>query len=215
MDTEAVPTPDFVEHILLKGGLEASPSLIHSVIQYVTLLKKWNRHINLTGIRTTSGILTTLFAESFFASRYLEATDSPVLDIGSGAGFPGMAMKLYSPERVFYLLEPRKKKAAFLATVRRELGLSGIHILNKTLQDCHLSDFAFPPTLLTLRALGDVGRWIRLSLPLLAKSARVMLFLTSDDFEEIEAALPQMNWQTPIPVPQTRERVLLIGQRSM
>jgi 16S rRNA (guanine527-N7)-methyltransferase len=207
-------TKSEIASILSRCGLDASPRLVENIAQYLSILQKWNSRFNLTGLTNTSEVVRTHFAESFLAARYIDEQDSPVLDIGSGAGFPGLAMKLYYPETTFYLLEARKKRAAFLSTVRRELGLSQLTILNKTLEECQESDFhPRPPGLLTLRALGKVKALIQLGLTLAQPQARVLLFRTRRSLNEIQLQLPCIRWSPPVAIPWSRERVIVLGYR--
>lgn len=207
----AQPSADEIARILRQYGLEAPPRLVESVVLYSAILQKWNLRINLTSLSSTE-VITTHFAESFFAARYLQPTDTPLLDIGSGAGFPGLAMKLYRPEMRFYLAEPRKKRAAFLSTVRREIGLSEVVVLNKTVEECRDTDFRERPGSLTLRAVGEADALIKRGLVLARPRARVMLFLTTRKVGEVLSQLQQITWNDPIPIPWTRERVIVLGE---
>ncbi|MGH9403017.1 MAG: 16S rRNA (guanine(527)-N(7))-methyltransferase RsmG, partial [Terriglobia bacterium] len=85
---------------------------------YLGLLLRWNEKINLTAIRTPEECVTRHFAESLFLARH-EQLNGRLLDIGSGAGFPGLALKVAVPELAVTLLEPVAKKRAFLKEVVR------------------------------------------------------------------------------------------------
>jgi len=212
--SEAQPTADEIEGILKRCGLESSPRLIEGIVRYSALLQKWNLRINLTSLSNPTEVITTHFAESFFAAHYLEPPDTPVLDIGSGAGFPGLAMKLCRPEITFYLLEPRKKRAAFLSTVRRELGLFDIIVLNKSVEECRETDFGEAPGLLSLRAVGEAPALIKRALHLARPGARTMLFLTIGKVEEVLSQLPKVAWNEPILIPWSRQRVIVLGEST-
>jgi 16S rRNA (guanine527-N7)-methyltransferase len=209
--SKAEPTVDDVKLILQRCGLQSPLHLVENIVAYSALLQKWNRRINLTSINNPTEVIITHFAESLFAARHLEPTDTPVLDIGSGAGFPGLAMKLCRPEITFYLLEPRKKRAAFLSTVRRELALSEVFVLNKTAEECRATDFRERPGLLTQRAVGQMPTLIKCCLPLARPRARAMLFLTAAKVGDILSQLPQFNWKKPIPIPWSLQRVIVVG----
>jgi 16S rRNA (guanine(527)-N(7))-methyltransferase RsmG len=202
-----------VEQTLTRCGIQVSPALVESVGRYVDILQRWNQKINLTGITSLSEILTVHFAESFFAARMLGEKDSPILDIGSGAGFPGLAMKLYRPEFSFYLVELRKKKAAFLSTVRRELALERVSILNKRLEECQPSDFIIPPRVLTVRAVGGTENLIQVGLRFLPEQAKVVVFCTTGQVKTLISQLTEIEWEEPVLIPWSRERMLLLGQR--
>jgi 16S rRNA (guanine(527)-N(7))-methyltransferase RsmG len=213
--SEAQSTSDEIERILQLCGLESPPHLVESVVLYCALLQKWNLRINLTSLKNPTEIITTHFAESFFAAGYLQPTDTPVLDIGSGAGFPALAMKLWRPEISFYLLEPRKKRAAFLSAVRRELRLSEVFVLSKTVEECCEMDFSQQPGLLTLRAVGEGAALIKRSLQLARPEARTMLFLTAGKVGEVLSQLPELAWNEPIPIPWSRQRVIVLGEANL
>ena len=125
-----------VEALLSRWGMECRGPVAERVEIYLGLLEQWNRKMNLTGLQDRADILRDLFAESFLAAPLLAEEDSPLLDVGSGAGFPGMALKIYRPELTVHLVEPRRKRAAFLETVRRRLGLEGVAVLHKRLEEC-------------------------------------------------------------------------------
>ncbi len=108
-----------INDILSSCGLECDSALVGRVETYLRFLAKWNARMNLTAIRAPLDVVKILLAESFFAAVLVENPQGPILDIGSGAGFPGLAMAVYRPELELILLEPRKKRAAFLVALRR------------------------------------------------------------------------------------------------
>jgi 16S rRNA (guanine527-N7)-methyltransferase len=89
---------------------------------YLALLLKWNAKTNLTAIRTPEEIVRRHFGESLFAGIHLGPC-ARLLDLGSGAGFPGIPIQLLRPDLAVTLAESQGKKAAFLREVVRELGL--------------------------------------------------------------------------------------------
>lgn len=90
---------------------------------YLDLLNRWNKRINLTSLDTVEDQLRFHFFESFWtAERFLESTAS-ISDVGSGAGFPGLAIKLYRPSLAVTLIEKNYKKVVFLKEVSRALAL--------------------------------------------------------------------------------------------
>src|SRR5215468_9629830 len=122
----ALLTPFFADH-------HPPPQLIAQLQTYLDLLLRWNARVNLTAIRDPEQIVTRHFGESLFAARVLRdagafdrATEaSPTLsDIGSGAGFPGIPIKLVEPQIPLTLIESQNKKATFLREVIRALELS-------------------------------------------------------------------------------------------
>ena len=181
-------------------------------MDYLEHLLKWNQHLNLTGFQEPDEQVVSLFGESFLAARLLTEKDSPLLDVGSGAGFPGMALKLVLPHLHCYLLEPRKKRAAFLAAVRRELQLAPVQILTKSLEDCRPDDFVSPPRVMTVRALGRPESLIRKGLGLLSSDARLLLFTTGTSLESAAPVSEQILWDAPLPIPWSRQKLILPGR---
>jgi 16S rRNA (guanine(527)-N(7))-methyltransferase RsmG len=104
-------------------GLELSAEQKQGVRIYIEKLRQWNAHVNLTAIERVEEHLRLNFFEAFWAAReFLEAGER-VADVGSGAGFPGLAMKIYRPALGVTLIEPNFKKAVFLKETARTLGL--------------------------------------------------------------------------------------------
>ena len=93
---------------------------LQQISTYIDLLLRWNRKLNLTAIRDEEHIVTRHFGESIFAAQYIFPTSSGpsdfprVVDVGSGAGFPGLPLKLWAPQIKMTLIESTQKKATFL-----------------------------------------------------------------------------------------------------
>ncbi len=200
-----------INSILDSCGIIRPVGLAESIQAYLRLLDQWNRKLNLTRARGLEELVRLHFAESFFAATLIQAGDGPVLDVGSGAGFPGMAMRLILPGEVFYLVESRVKKAAFLSTVRRELNLSGVTVLNHALQQCQPQMFPVRPQLLTLRAVGNPSQIVREAARLFDPAGKILLFTTESLAGAICDELCQIQWLQKTPIPWSREKILLKG----
>jgi len=109
------------------GGDESHASMIE---KYIDILLKWNAKVNLTGLRSRETILNRLIIESIEGLEII-ADKGNLIDIGSGAGIPAMVIKIFRPDLEIDLVESRVKKAVFLETVIREIGLTGIEVLNE------------------------------------------------------------------------------------
>jgi 16S rRNA (guanine527-N7)-methyltransferase len=210
MNTALSVTAPEIQAALRECALNASADLAEAVRTYLALLLKWNQRVNLIGLDRPAVLLKTLFAESFYAATLLEQADGPVLDVGSGAGFPGMAMHLYRPDLPMILLEPRKKRAAFLAAVRRELGLSAVTIWSRRLEECRPDDFADRPNVITMRALGGAAGLIRQAWPLLANPRKILLFLSGRQVAEILKEWPELDWYST-PTSWNPDHIVLLG----
>jgi 16S rRNA (guanine527-N7)-methyltransferase len=106
---------------------EIPPDLTAQLSLYLDLLLKWNARTNLTAIRDPEEIVRRHFGESLFAARHLGLPDT-LLDLGSGAGFPGLPIALLRPEIKVTLAESQNKKAAFLREAIRTLNLPNIEV---------------------------------------------------------------------------------------
>ena len=106
----------------------APESLFPQLSLYLELLLKWNARTSLTAIRDPEQIVVRHFGESLFAATHLPSGVSTVLDLGSGAGFPGLPLQLLHPHLQVTLAESQGKKASFLREAVRLLGLTtGVH----------------------------------------------------------------------------------------
>src|SRR5271165_1621206 len=110
--------PRFAELLLrqLDSIVSLSPAQISSLHSHFELLLKWNQRINLTSVRSSEEIITRHYCESIFFGVHLpDAPDgSRILDLGSGAGFPGVPMAVLRPGWGITLLESHQRKAVFL-----------------------------------------------------------------------------------------------------
>jgi 16S rRNA (guanine527-N7)-methyltransferase len=122
---------------------------------FLAELKKWNRAYNLTGLQTDADIVIKHFLDSLLFHKVLPGDIRTVADIGSGAGFPGIPMKIMQPELGMALVEPSQKKAQFLAHIQRTLRLDGLRIINMRVEDVHgeLFDAAVTRALFSIHEL--------------------------------------------------------------
>lgn len=118
-------TPREIAELLEPYEVVLSGVQIEQARIFTNLLMKWNRKINLTRIVDERGIYQQHFGESFYLARFLPPRCERILDVGSGCGFPGLALKLIRPHTAMTLLEASAKKALFLKEVIVTLGLEG------------------------------------------------------------------------------------------
>ena len=129
-------------------------------------------------------------------------------DVGSGAGFPGIPIKLWAPEIELTLIESNNKKATFLREVARTLTLTDINIQNTRAET--LPTHAFE--VVTLRAVERFETVLPTAASLLASQGRLALLIGAPQLRTAIQILPQLTWSDPIPVPLSASRVLTIGQ---
>src|ERR1700730_13379657 len=153
MTSIVVPSESTIRTALSEFGLEASAGQIAQIREYIRLLLLWNEKVNLTAIRDPLEILERHFCESMFAAKVVELDRCRLADIGTGAGFPGLALKILVPEARVVLVESNIRKATFLSEVIRSLGFTGATVLARRYEE--LGKEIPPGDYLLARALGE------------------------------------------------------------
>ncbi|MGB2338211.1 MAG: 16S rRNA (guanine(527)-N(7))-methyltransferase RsmG, partial [Alcanivorax sp.] len=109
-------------------GLSLSDDQQRLLLAYVDLLVKWNQAYNLTAIRDPQEMVTRHLLDSLAVLAYLEEGDT--LDVGTGAGIPGVILAVARPQQAFVLLDSNGKKTRFVRQARRELGLDNVEVVH-------------------------------------------------------------------------------------
>lgn len=200
-----------VRKLLSPFDVVLSDESTDQLLRYLDLLLLWNRKINLTSIPTSEECVTRHFGESFFL---LHATPlhGSLLDIGSGAGFPGLALKLLAPDLNVVLLEPVAKRRAFLKEVSRSCGMSSVEVLESRILEYTRTGRQQPFDLITVRAVGGLESLIPLAVRLLKPNGFLCLWLGRPQVEEVQRTHPMLEWNDPLPIPLSAERVILVGR---
>ncbi len=143
-------------------GLDLSGESIDKLLRYVDLLITWNAAYNLSGITDPTEMVHRHIEDSLSILPSLRGTR--VLDIGTGAGLPGVPLAVCLPDREFHLLDSNGKKMRFLFEVKSQLQLANVVLHHERAEDCT----AEPPFDAVLcRAVGSLGELVRLGGPLL------------------------------------------------
>lgn len=126
----------FIKEEAKKLGINLSDQMVGQHEVYLRELKKWNQKMNLTGHREEMSILADLFLDSLaFHKGGNETLYGSVLDVGTGAGFPGLPLKISKPDLSITLMEPNLKRVSFLHHIIGTLGLKDVQITTKRLDD--------------------------------------------------------------------------------
>ena len=174
---------------------------------YLDLLLKWNAKINLTAVRGAEGIVQRHFGESLFAAEQLQLdTVSTLIDFGSGAGFPGLPIKIIAPHLQVTLIESQQKKATFLREVIRNLRLDNVAVHAGRGEESSLKS-----QIVTMRAVEKFEATLPIAASMADAGGKLTLLIGSTQSQIASNALPQFEWSEPVPVPGSRERVVLIG----
>ncbi len=204
----------------LRLGVEITPSMAGLFMRYLSELKAWNRKINLTSLREDSDIIIGHFLDSISAAPFVPA-GSRLLDIGSGAGFPGIPIKIVSPSVDVTLLESVHKKVMFMREVIRALGLDGVTAVWGRAEDERNGIERRGFDRVVTRAVGPIPDILRLCEPYLAPGGRVILMRGQrggDEWEEAGAKVmkrfrlaEQSEFKLPI---RGQSRVILTVERA-
>ena len=180
-------------HLLVEGaetfGIRLNEKQVEAFDLYLKELLKWNQKINLTAIRSEKGIVLKHFLDSLSVYPYLSKTAS-LLDIGSGAGFPGIPLKMVEPSLEITLIDSVRKKVDFQKHIIRTLGLKGIEAIHGRVQDKEvIQSFGERFDTVISRAFSDLQTLLVLSFPFLKKGGVVLAMKGERKGEEIQLLL--------------------------
>ena len=211
-------------------------SQLQDISTYIDILLRWNARMNLTAIRQPEEIVTRHFGESLFAAEHLfsrselhdptvgdprppkpsaafersRATPSTrLVDVGSGAGFPGLPIKIYAPHTHLTLIESSQKKATFLREVTRALTLTDVNVFSGRAEG-----FQDAGDIVTLRAVERFQNALPIAARLVAPTGRLALLVGERQIDSLPDLVPIFHWLEPLPVPLSENRILLTGQRN-
>jgi 16S rRNA (guanine527-N7)-methyltransferase len=179
------------------------PELCKVLAQHYELLCRWNRTVNLTSVSGLEDSVIRHYCESLFLGLRLPAPAVSVLDVGSGAGFPGIPMALLRPDCGFTLAESHRRKAVFLREATRDLP-------NVTVAPRRAEEVVHGPGGGFGWVVSRAVKWPDVLRVARTAACGVGLLVGADDSAEIcrEAG---WNWREAIPLPWGDRRVLLIG----
>jgi 16S rRNA (guanine527-N7)-methyltransferase len=205
-----VSTKDVIADTLLSQKIALSDAQIAQVQLYIGTLVFWNERISLTTVSDPFEILVRHFAESFLgAAEIPEASGKRVVDVGSGPGFPGLALKIVRPGLEVHLVEQNAKKAAFLSEIVRALELPSVYVRRTEYEN-------LPPEIerfdvVTCRALGGYKRLLKWSAERLERpDGRVILWLGVEEANKLSREVG-WSWNKTVLIPGSRQRVILVG----
>jgi 16S rRNA (guanine527-N7)-methyltransferase len=189
-----------VRHWLEPFGLNLSSSQVAQVIAYLELLLRWNKKINLTAIREPHRCVTRHFGESLYLGRWVELKGK-LLDIGSGAGFPGLCLKIIFPGLAVTLLEPVAKKRAFLKEVARVCSMDSVEVRGERLEDFAAGDGVGVYDAATARGVGRLEELVVLAGRCLKARGELFLWLSHRELSEIGYIRGGIRPQRRLPLP--------------
>jgi len=163
-------------------GLSLSDDQQRQLLAYVDLLVKWNQAYNLTAIRDPAEMVTRHLLDSLAVLPYVEETDT--LDVGTGAGIPGIILAVSRPDQAFTLLDSNGKKTRFVRQARRELGLDNVEVVH-----ARVEQYGKSPSQIICRAFASLSDMLALMAPIITDNTRVLAMKAASTKEEL-ATLP-------------------------
>lgn len=178
---------------------------------YIDILLKWNERINLTAVRDPEEMVTRHFGESFFAAGILQPySPTSLIDLGSGAGFPGIPLAMLMPETKVTLIESNQKKSTFLKEVIFALKLTNVSVFS-----VRGEDYQQKAAMVTMRAVERFEQALPIALNLVDQEGRVALMIGASQAEQARGLIKGVEWQDATAVPGGHSRVLLVGTKSV
>jgi 16S rRNA (guanine527-N7)-methyltransferase len=211
------------------GAQKLSAALLEQLQIYLDLLLKWNARVNLTAVRKPEQIVTRHFGESLFAAKLLfgdvrppenlervsqaesSATQASITlaDVGSGAGFPGVPIKLWAPHIQLTLIESHNKRATFLRELLRTLKLEQAQVF------CgRAEDWKDTADVVTSRAVEKFEHALPVAAGVVRDGGELCLLVGSGQMQLARnLAGERWHWRDPVPIPLSAERVVLTAKR--
>ena len=187
---------DLLVEGLHRMSLNLSDQMIDQLMAYLNLIEKWNRVYNLTAIRERDEMIKLHFLDSLSILNHVEMEH--VLDVGSGAGFPGIVLAITKPELKVTVMDSVNKKTTFMQQVKSELSLTNLNVVNARVED-------YQPTILfdgvITRAFSSIQNMLLMTQHTLQKNGAWLAMKSKDVKEELEALDQNQYTLIPLEVP--------------
>ena len=195
---------------LLQPFIALDEKRLRAISTYIDILLKWNARINLTAIREPGEIVQRHFGESLFVAKYVLQQQAPqtAIDLGSGAGFPGVPFAMLAPEVQVTLIESQQKKATFLKELIYALGLRNVKVFGDRAENYRAN-----ADLVMLRAVEKFEQALPMAVRLTKPGGRIALMIGSGQVESARKLGTDVSWAEAVPVPCSSSREVLLGIR--
>jgi len=177
---------------LLKLGLDPDEQQISFLLAYINLLQKWNKVFNLTTVDTSSGIISQHLLDSLAITPYISGNS--IVDVGSGAGLPGIPLAIMLPELRVTLLDSNSKKTRFQNQVILELGIKNTETTQSRVEDYAPTT---KPDMIVTRAFAPLERMVNSCGHLLHQGIPLLAMKSVNVDREIED-LPHKDWDITV-----------------
>ena len=171
---------------LAKDNIKIDDKTLEQLNIYKDFLIEYNKHTNLTAIKDEEDIYLKHFYDSIIVSKYYQFKNQKILDIGTGAGFPGMVLKIFFPDLKLTLLDSNNKKIKFLNELCEKMNIKDINTICERAEDYCLKNRELFD-IVTSRAVSNLTTLSELSIPFVKKGG-YFIPLKGGNKEEIESA---------------------------
>ena len=211
---------EFVKE-LQKNNIEINDTIIEKLDIYIKFLIEYNKHTNLTAIKEEKDIYLKHFYDSIVLAKYYNFQNEKVLDIGTGAGFPGMILKIFYPGLKVTLLDSNNKKIKFLKELCKKININDIELICARAEEyCQNNREIYD--IVTSRAVSNLTVLSEISLPFVKKDG-YFIPLKGGNKEEIEDAKNAINilggeiekeYNYLLPIENSNRTILLIKKKK-
>jgi 16S rRNA (guanine527-N7)-methyltransferase len=188
-------------------GFKNDPLLIEKLEIYLATLKKWNRVYNLTAIDEDSEIIVKHFLDSLSVNQYIQHSER-ILDVGTGAGFPGLILALFNPKKSFVLVDGVSKKISFLQEMIGKLNLKNVIAVHTKVEQYKVAEQF---DMIISRAFADIKKMIKLTNHLMKDDGRFIAMKGPDVMSELDNInLPFVHYDITVPFLQGTRKIIEI-----
>lgn len=178
---------EYLNTSLEKINISLDKNQIELFIKYYDMLIEWNNKFNLTAITEFEDVVIKHFTDSLSITNYLDENKiNKILDVGSGAGFPGIPLKIFYPQKEFVLMDSLNKRVNFLNTVADELGLKNIRAVHARAEEMAAdSEHRENYDLCVSRAVARLSTLSEYCIPFVKKEGLFISYKSGNSDEEI------------------------------
>lgn len=171
-----------LEEGMARLGLSGPPGAVDRLIRYLDLLEKWNRSYNLTSVRDRTAWVSVHLLDSLAVAP--DVVGPRVLDVGTGAGLPGIPLAVLQPDADIQMIDSVQKKTAFVAQVIAELGLRNAHVHHGRVEELVLDP---PADTVVSRAFAETAKFVALVHHLVRPGGRLVTMKGVHPAEELDS----------------------------
>jgi 16S rRNA (guanine527-N7)-methyltransferase len=188
-------------------GYENDPLLIEKLEIYLATLKKWNKVYNLTAINEDADIIVKHFLDSLSVNQYIQ-NSGRILDVGTGAGFPGLILAVFNPEKSFVLVDGVSKKISFLQEMIGKLNLKNVIAVHTKVEQYKVAEQF---DIIISRAFADIKKMTKLTSHLIKDGGKFIAMKGPDVMSELDdISLPFVHHDITVPFLQGTRKIIEI-----